>query len=409
MGALTAGLPASGVQDDVWIRQQVSLPTQARRSAAALGRRIGLSAERVAEVELAVTEAAVNLNTHAVDGALLLRLSGGDECRAVELLVLDHGPGMADVAAARRDGVSSAGTLGIGLGVVERMADSFEVHSFAGRGTVLVARFRRRGSRAEPAGKCPEPTIVGLTRPLSGEQLCGDAWAARMVPAADAAAKADTDTVAGANAGTRANAGTGANTGRDTGTGAKAGTRTGMADDGAAAAQGALLLVMLCDGLGHGPLAARASEQAVAEFHRAPRADPVEILAGLHRALAGTRGGAAAVAAIDLGARRVRYCGVGNISGFVVSGERRSSLLSAPGIVGHHLPRLRAFDAELPDDARLVLHSDGLTERWNPSTMPGLFQSSGTVIAAHLLREAGVRRDDASVVVIDASAGGGRP
>ena len=375
MGSLTEGIPASGLQDDVWIRQQVSLPTQARRSAAALGRRIGLSAERVAEVELAVTEAAVNLNTHAVDGALLLRLSGGDGCRAVELLVLDHGPGMADVAAARRDGVSSAGTLGIGLGVVERMADSFEVHSFAGRGTVLVARFRPRGSKTAPVKSCPEPAIVGLTRPLSGELLCGDAWAARMVPP-DA--------------------------------GADAGSRAAMAA-GAAAGPGPTLLVMLCDGLGHGPLAARASEQAVADFHRATGADPVEILGGLHRALAGTRGGAVAVAAIDLRARRVRYCGVGNISGFVVTGERRSSLLSAPGIVGHHLPRLRAFDADLPEDARIVLHSDGLTERWNPASMPGLFQSSGTVIAAHLLREAGVRRDDASVVVIDAAAVGGRP
>jgi anti-sigma regulatory factor (Ser/Thr protein kinase)/serine/threonine protein phosphatase PrpC len=383
VGSLTAGLPASGIQDDVWIRQLVSLPTQARRSAAALGRRIGLSAERVAEVELAVTEAAVNLNKHAVDGALLLRLSGGEECRSVELLVLDHGPGMADVAAARRDGVSSAGTLGIGLGAVERMADSFEVRSFAGRGTVLVARFRPRGSKAEPVENCPEPAVVGLTRPLSGEQLCGDAWAARMVPAVDIV---DTSTRADAAADTKAGAGA-----------------------RAPAGQGPTLLVMLCDGLGHGPLAARASEQAVADFHRAPGADPVEILAGLHRALAGTRGGAAAVAAIDVHARRVRYCGVGNISGFVVTDERRSSLLSAPGIVGHHLPRLRAFDADLPDDARIVLHSDGLTERWNPATMPGLFHSSGTVIAAHLLREAGVRRDDASVVVIDAAAVGGRP
>lgn len=388
MGSLTAGLPVSGIQEDVWIRQQVSLPTQARRAAAALGRRIGLSDERVAQVELAVTEAAVNLNTHAVDGALLLRLAGGDDCRSVELLVLDHGPGMADVAAARRDGVSSAGTLGIGLGAVERLADSFEVRSFAGRGTVLVARFRPRGSIAEAVESCPEPAIVGLTRPLSGELMCGDAWAARMVPAtADAAADADE---ADADADARADPGADAVT--DT-----------------AAGQGPRLLVMLCDGLGHGPMAARASEQAVADFHRAPGADPVEILGGLHRALAGTRGGAAAVAAIDLRARRVRYCGVGNISGFVVTDERRSSLLSAPGIVGHHLPRLRAFDADLPDGARIVLHSDGLTERWNPATMPGLFQSSSTVIAAHLLREAGVRRDDASVVVIDAAAVGGRP
>jgi hypothetical protein len=97
--------------------------------------------------------------------------------------------------------------------------------------------------------------------------------------------------------------------------------------------------------------------------------------------------------------RRLNHCGVGNIRGFAAADNRRNTLLSAPGIVGHHLPGLRAFDAALPEDASLVLHSDGLSERRDVTAMPGLFQRSSTVIAAHLLREAGVRGDDASVVV----------
>ena len=159
---------------------------------------------------------------------------------------------------------------------------------------------------------------------------------------------------------------------------------------------------MLCDGLGHGPLAARASEQAVSTFRSAASAttDPQVIMGAMHRALAGTRGAAAAVAAIDLNTGRVAYCGVGNISAFVVADERRSTLLSVPGIVGHHLPRLRVFDGDLPPGASLVLHSDGLTERWSPAAMPGVFEQSSTVIAAQLMREAGVRKDDASTVVV---------
>ena len=91
---------------------------------------------------------------------------------------------------------------------------------------------------------------------------------------------------------------------------------------------------------------------------------------------------------------------MGNISAFIVADDKRSTLLSAPGIVGHQLPKLRSYEVPLPAGASLVLHSDGLTERWNPSAMPGLFGWSATVIAAHLLREAGVRRDDAGVVVV---------
>ena len=364
MGALTAGLPI-GSQDGVWIRQQATLATQARRGAAELARRVGLGAERQGEIELAVTEVAVNLNKHAVDGALLLRLVDSYECTSIELLAIDHGPGMADVAYARRDGVTTAGTLGIGLGVVERMADSLDLHSLPGRGTVLVARFRARPAGPGSAADCPEPTVAGLTRPLSGENVCGDAWAARFALAPP-------------------------------------GER--------GAARGGVLLVMLCDGLGHGPLAALASGQAVAAFHRSASPDPKELITALHAALAGTRGGAAAVARIDPEERRVNYCGVGNISGFVVADNRRNTLLSAPGIVGHHLPRLRAFDAALPEDASLVLHSDGLSERWDVAAMPGLFQRSSTIVAAHLLRDAGVRRDDASVVVAKGlAAAGGAP
>lgn len=347
MGALTGALPV-GPREGTWFRQEVSLAAQARRTAAALGERIGLNAERLAEIELAVTETAVNLNRHAVDGAVLLRLTGDGDDAAVELIAVDNGPGMADVATAQRDGFSSAGTLGIGLGVVERMADAFDVHSLMGRGTVLVARFRARGQHR--AGAYPEPTVAGLTRAMSGESVCGDAWATR--------------------------------------------------EAAATGAQDASLLVMMCDGLGHGPLAARASEQAKVAFHRSETDDPARLVSELHRALAGTRGGALAVARIAPDGRGVSYCGVGNISGFIVADGRRNSLLSSPGIVGHHLPRLRGFEAELPAGASLVMHSDGLSERWDVSTLTGLFHRSSTIIAAQLLREAGVRRDDASVLVV---------
>ena len=172
----------TGSREEVWIRQQDALAPQARRAAADFARRLGFSPERIGQIELAVTEAAVNLTRHAVDGALLLRISGIGRCTGVELLTIDQGPGMADVARSRRDGVSGAGTLGIGLGVLDRMADGCDLHSLAGRGTVLVARFTARSGagHGQPGARCPEPSVVGLTRPVSGETVCGDAWAAQL-------------------------------------------------------------------------------------------------------------------------------------------------------------------------------------------------------------------------------------
>ncbi|CAM5403043.1 PPM-type phosphatase domain-containing protein OS=Streptomyces alboniger OX=132473 GN=CP975_04240 PE=4 SV=1 [Streptomyces alboniger] len=340
------------VEDVQWFRDGESLAAASRGAAAALARRLGLSAHRAAEVALAVTEAATNVRRHAEDGALLLRVVRTEEQAGVEFLTVDAGPGMTDVAAALADGSSTAGTLGIGLGAVSRLADHFDLHSVPGRGTVMGAQFWPRSVDGRAVVEHPGSALVsGVTRPISGETVCGDAWAVRTVPAADAK---DRPTV----------------------------------------------LLMLCDGLGHGPLAARASQAAVKAFHAARDLTPESVLDDVHRALRGTRGGAVAVARVEPAAGRVLYCGIGNVSGFLLSHGGRKALLSAPGIVGGQMRRIRTFEEPLSKGSALVMHSDGLTERWDPRSLPGLLQHSPLVVAGQLLREAGTRRDDASVVVL---------
>lgn len=347
---MNAAAPA--VEDVAWFRDGASLAVAARGAAATLARRLGLSSHRSAEVALAVTEAATNVQRHAEDGALLLRVVRSGDQAGVEFLTVDSGPGMTDVPAALADGTSSAGTLGIGLGAVSRLADHFDLHSVPGRGTVMAARFWPRTGDGTAVVPSPGPSHAdGVTRPISGESVCGDAWAARTVTAPGAPHRS-------------------------------------------------ALLVMLCDGLGHGPLAERASQAAVKAFHAARDLSPEGVLHAVHLALRGTRGGAVAVARIDPAAGRLLYCGIGNVSGFLVGEGGRRALLSAPGIVGAHMRRLRTFEEPLPEHGALVMHSDGLTERWDHAALPGLLHHSPLVMAGQLLREAGGRRDDASVVVV---------
>ncbi|MFC8722405.1 ATP-binding protein [Kitasatospora sp. NPDC057198] len=370
----------------MWFRHSDSLPAAARGTARQLAHRIGLLPERVGEVALAVSEAATNLRRHAVDGAMVLRVVRTDTEAALEFLTVDSGPGMADVPAALADGYSSGPTLGIGLGAVARLADAFDLHSLPGRGTVLTARFWNRTPAGRAAAAAGEPTVAGLTRPMSGQELCGDAWAVRPAgrppgPAPDAPRAAGTplDWSVLTNRAPR--------------------TRS-VPGPGPESTAGAFLL-MFCDGLGHGPLAARAASDAVAAFHRGPAHRPEEVLTDLHRVLQAGRGGAVAVALVEPAAARLTFCGVGNVSAFVVdtvTGHRRS-LPSSPGIVGHQLPAPHPVRQELPPGSAVVLHSDGLTDRWRAADMPGLFSHLPVTAAALLLREAGVRRDDAGVVV----------
>ncbi|GAA4943845.1 hypothetical protein GCM10023238_07210 [Streptomyces heliomycini] len=57
----------------------------------------------------------------------------------------------------------------------------------------------------------------------------------------------------------------------------------------------------MCDGLGHGPLAARAppSERAAGAFRESTGRNPVDVLQGHPPELRGTRGAAVAVALVD--------------------------------------------------------------------------------------------------------------
>lgn len=329
------------VEDTTWIRvEEDSAVGRCRRTASTLAEQLGFPATRVAEIGLAVTEIGTNLLKHAQEGALLIRLVRANDQGALEVVAMDRGPGIADLELAREDGQSSAGTLGLGLGAVERLADASEITSTPGEGTVVVARFHP--DRRPPTG-IPADVAAGVTRAIDGEDVCGDSYAIRY-------------------------------------------------------GEGKLTL-MMCDGSGHGPLAAFASQAAVRIFREQDPTTPEESIRRIHTELRGTRGGAVAVADLDLVGRKIRFAGLGNIAAAVVSGARKQGMISVPGVAGYQARTIRAYDYELPEGAAVVLHSDGLTERWTMDRREGLFRSGPLMIATTLLRDAGLRRDDACVLV----------
>jgi len=74
-------------------------------------------------------------------------------------------------------------------------------------------------------------------------------------------------------------------------------------------------------------------------------------------------------------------------------------MVSMPGILGQQRRDIRQFDYPLADGAIVVLHTDGLTDRWDLRGYPALLDHMPLLIAATLLRDAGKRRDDAAVLV----------
>jgi serine/threonine protein phosphatase PrpC len=162
-------------------------------------------------------------------------------------------------------------------------------------------------------------------------------------------------------------------------------------------------MLLVADGLGHGPDAHAAAREAVRLFHGSRQSEPVAVLEALHAGLRATRGAAVGIAGIDLGRSTVRYAGVGNIAGSILSRGGTRSLVSHNGVAGHEARRIAEFSYPFPDGALLVLHSDGLSSRWSLDPYPGLAERHPALVAGVLYRDFKRGRDDVTVVVARAS------
>ena len=336
MVPLSWPLQAPSPQDMRWLRvEDASAVAACRKAVQIMAERLGFPAARIGQLALAVTEAASNLHKHAEQGSLLLCVNRDGPQPGIDLVTIDAGPGVRDVSAALRDGHSTAGTLGIGLGAIQRLADFADMYSRPGHGTSLVARF----CVSPPVS---QPRWAGLIRPITGETECGDAYG--VVPA-----------------------------------------------DGAVTA-------VLCDGLGHGPLAAAAAAAGVAAVLDDPAGEPAALLERVHRRMSGTRGGAVGV--VQVSGQLARFAGLGNVAASIVSDGQRKSMVSIPGIAGVQARTIRQFEYDVPPGSAVIVHSDGVSSRWEAAALPALEARDPLLIAAVLLAEAGVHRDDAGVLVL---------
>jgi serine/threonine-protein kinase RsbT len=90
-------------------------------------------------IEIVILELTRNILAHAGKGELHLDTLEGEGRRGMIVMTQDHGPGIADIALAMRDGYSTAHTLGAGLPGVRRLMDEFAIESEVGAGTTVRA------------------------------------------------------------------------------------------------------------------------------------------------------------------------------------------------------------------------------------------------------------------------------
>ncbi len=316
---------------------------EARRAVALLGQTMGLSPDLIAQACLVTSELCTNILKYAERGELWLStLVATGMAYGLDIVALDRGPGIANIDAAMKDGYSTGGSLGIGLGTMRRAAALFDAYTAPGLGTAVMLRLHEK-KVAVPADDAF--AVASRMKPIFGEIVSGDSWSC---------------------------------------------VRFGPS-----------LAVAVVDGLGHGPKAAEAAHAAIESFHRSVRdVGPARTIELAHQALLSTRGAVMAVACIDARAQTLRFAGLGNIAAVVHAPGGAVRLGSTDGTVGYGVRRAREAAAAWLPCSTLIMNTDGLSSRWNLNRHPGLLACHPVLIAAVLHRDFARNNDDATVVVI---------
>ena len=332
----------------------------ARRAVQRFAQPLGFSDDELAEIAIVVQEIGTNAAKYSRVGGRLHWTTPLDGPAGLELFYWDKGPGIFDIDAAVRDGVTTGGGLGTGFGAIRRLTDEFDVYTTLRATTSRLVHARRtthgtlllcRKRVAAAAATAPRPDegegrrrVGAWSRCRAGEDVNGDGYFV----------------------------------GR----------------------HGGNVLLAVVDGLGHGRGARDATDAALATFEDWAGEPPDAVLAAAHDALRATRGAVAAAVVIDREAERFHYAGVGNIDVRVFNSPEPVRPVPINGTLGSRLSALRVWPHRWSEGTTIVMTSDGVSASWDIGSYPGLLAKSPQIFAGVLLRDYGRDSDDATALVV---------
>lgn len=301
----------------------------------------GFDAKKVAAIDIVVAEMASNLIKHGGGGEILMRIFPDSENEYVELLSIDNGPGISDVARMMEDGMSTTNTLGHGLGSIKRLSDFFDIYSIKDWGTILLARIYKKPTSSLAHYPAEVRSII-LAKP--GEDVCGDGHYMKLSKEH--------------------------------------------------------LRLFIGDGLGHGPEANKAVVEAIRAFRTCPENSPAEIIRFMHQSVKRTRGLVGTIAQYSFKEKKWFTCGVGNIAARLYNAGQTKNCLAYNGIIGMNIPTTMKDQVYAWEYGQiLAMCSDGIKTRWESQRYPAIFRHDLSIFAAAIYKDFARHTDDMSVVV----------
>ena len=274
----------------------------------AITNRLGISELKRENILLAAAELATNIIKHA-EGRGIIQI--WQQPGMLDILSLDYGIGIDNLALAEEDGFSTSNTFGKGLGAVRRLSDEFFIYTQSKatgpvkkwNGTVLLARFHIGASKDQKLGK----DIGIFSRSFSDAYHNGDRIYLQK--------------------------------------------------------KGDMLRWLHLDGLGHGEDAKGATSNLAK--HVSNNAGIEAILAGVHWQLVPTRGAVAAICEIDTATREMQLLGVGDMHAHIYDHNAMQHVTFAPGILGREHRTATPVRGNLAKRGVVITASDGIRRHWD--------------------------------------------
>jgi anti-sigma regulatory factor (Ser/Thr protein kinase) len=300
----------------------------------------GLSTESVEVAALITSELAHNQLNHAKQGYLGVRGLERNGVRGLEVIAADLGPGLASPILTDAAPSRTTGSLGAGLAGVFRLADEVEVDTRANEGLCVVAR----KFDAKPAATSCEFAIAG--KPFPGEVISGD----------------DATCI--------------------------------QSDSG--------FLAVVCDGLGHGPEARRASNRVVDLVRQNAHRALDDILFEVKGGLTETRGCVLGIVRFVQEQRLLQCILAGDVRAQLYHFRDTHFFTATPMIVGDaDIPRrkVRIEETTVNPGTVLAMFTDGLETKTSLKGALDVLRRPTIVIAQHLIEQHSRGTDDALVLV----------
>lgn len=158
--------------------------------------------------------------------------------------------------------------------------------------------------------------------------------------------------------------------------------------------------IAIIDGLGHGAFAYNAAMIVKDYVENHNEQSVINIFYGAGLESISTNGVVMAVADFNTSENKFTFASIGNIEARLIDQDAMIHLPVRRGILGRNSPPPKITELDWKSNLKLILHTDGVSSKWNWDDFIDFSDKPALFIAEHMFKQLQLQHDDATLIVI---------